>query len=171
MPYLLVTYLVYHGSLDTWTVVHMTAAKFEPLIFSVWGLALSNETNIFIFMILDDFCLLPAWFCYVIINVRWNIRDPGKLLTCTRQHNPRIPATEGRWSSALHEAEVTVTGISGPNCSLRSALEQNYVETASKVEATRYDMGKQCKGEGKYKCVPVTNKELRHEDVWGSVGK
>jgi hypothetical protein len=22
------------------------------------------------FMILDDFCLLPAWFCYVIINVR-----------------------------------------------------------------------------------------------------
>jgi hypothetical protein len=22
-------------------------------------------------MILDDFCLLPAWFCYVIINVRY----------------------------------------------------------------------------------------------------
>jgi hypothetical protein len=34
----------------------MTAAKFEPLIFSVWGLALSNVANIFIFMILDDFC-------------------------------------------------------------------------------------------------------------------
>jgi hypothetical protein len=28
----------------------------------VWGLALSNVVNIFIFMILDDFCLLPAWF-------------------------------------------------------------------------------------------------------------
>jgi hypothetical protein len=48
----------------------MTAAKFETLIFSVWGLALSNVANIFIFMILDDFCLLPALFCYVIINVR-----------------------------------------------------------------------------------------------------
>jgi hypothetical protein len=36
----------------------MTAAKFEPLIFSVWGLALSNFANIF--MILDDFCLLQS---------------------------------------------------------------------------------------------------------------
>jgi hypothetical protein len=35
----------------------VTAAKFKPLIFSVWGLALSNGTNIFIFMILDDFPL------------------------------------------------------------------------------------------------------------------
>jgi hypothetical protein len=46
MPYLLGTTAL----LDTWTVVHMTAAKFEPLIFSVWGLALSNITNIFIFI-------------------------------------------------------------------------------------------------------------------------
>jgi hypothetical protein len=56
MPYLLGTTAV----LDTWTVVHMTASKFEPLIFSVWGLALSNVANILIFMVLDDFCLLPA---------------------------------------------------------------------------------------------------------------
>jgi hypothetical protein len=54
MPYLLGAMEV----LDTWTVVHMTAAKFEPRIFSVWGLALSNVMNIF--MIFDDFCLLPA---------------------------------------------------------------------------------------------------------------
>jgi hypothetical protein len=60
--------LHYNDSLDTWTVIHMTAAKFKPLIFSVSGFALSNEANIF--MILDDFCLLPAWFCYVFINVR-----------------------------------------------------------------------------------------------------
>jgi hypothetical protein len=38
----------------------MTAAKFKPLIFSVSGFALSNVANICIFMILDDFCLLPA---------------------------------------------------------------------------------------------------------------
>jgi hypothetical protein len=42
MPYLLGTTAV------------MTAAKFEPLIFSVWGLALSNGTNIFISIVLDD---------------------------------------------------------------------------------------------------------------------
>jgi hypothetical protein len=39
----------------------MTAAKFKPLIFSVWGLALSNGTNIFIFMIFGYYpssCLL-----------------------------------------------------------------------------------------------------------------
>jgi hypothetical protein len=48
----------------------MTATKFKPLIFSVLGFALSNVANIFIFMNLDDFCLLPARFCYLIINIR-----------------------------------------------------------------------------------------------------
>jgi hypothetical protein len=61
--------LHYNDSLVTWTIIHMTAAKFKPLIFSVSGLDLSNVANIF--MILDDFCLLPAWFCYAIINVRY----------------------------------------------------------------------------------------------------
>jgi hypothetical protein len=37
----------------------MTAAKFKPLIFPVVGFALSNVANIFIAMILNDFCLLP----------------------------------------------------------------------------------------------------------------
>jgi hypothetical protein len=60
-----------NDSLVTWTVIHMTASKFKPLIFSVSGFALSNVSNIFIFMILDDFSLLPAWFCYLIINVRY----------------------------------------------------------------------------------------------------
>jgi hypothetical protein len=36
----------------------MTAAKFKPLIFSVSGFALSNVAYIFIFMILDDFCVI-----------------------------------------------------------------------------------------------------------------
>jgi hypothetical protein len=47
-----------NDSLDTWTVIHMTAAKFKPLIFSVSGFALSIVANSFIFMILDDFYLL-----------------------------------------------------------------------------------------------------------------
>jgi hypothetical protein len=66
--------LHYNDSLDTWTVIHMTAAKFKPLIFSVSGFALSNVANILIFMILDEFCLLSAWFCYVIINV-WYMKS------------------------------------------------------------------------------------------------
>jgi hypothetical protein len=46
-------------SLDTWTVVQMTAAKFKSLIFSVLGFALSDIANIIIFMILNYFCLIP----------------------------------------------------------------------------------------------------------------
>jgi hypothetical protein len=45
--------LHYNDSLDTWTVVHMTAAKLKPLIFSVSGFAWSIVANVFIFMILD----------------------------------------------------------------------------------------------------------------------
>jgi hypothetical protein len=41
----------YHSSSDTWTVVHMTASKFKPLILSVLGFALSNIANIFIFRV------------------------------------------------------------------------------------------------------------------------
>jgi hypothetical protein len=37
----------YNGSLVTWTVVCLTAAKFKPLVFSVTGFALSNGANIF----------------------------------------------------------------------------------------------------------------------------
>jgi hypothetical protein len=37
----------------------MTAAKVKPFIFPVLGFALSNVAKILIFMILDDFCLLP----------------------------------------------------------------------------------------------------------------
>jgi hypothetical protein len=48
----------------------MTATKFKPFIFYVLGFALSNVASIFIFVILDDFCLLPALFCYLIVNVR-----------------------------------------------------------------------------------------------------
>jgi hypothetical protein len=51
-------------------VVNMTAAKFKPLVFPVLGFALSNIANIFVLMILYDFCLLPALFSYVIVNVR-----------------------------------------------------------------------------------------------------
>jgi hypothetical protein len=46
--------------LDTWMVVHVTAAKFKPLILSMSGFNLSNVANIPIIMILNDLCLLPA---------------------------------------------------------------------------------------------------------------
>jgi hypothetical protein len=50
----------YNGSLVTCTVVCLTAAKFKPLALFVTGFALSNGANIFVIMILYDFCLLPA---------------------------------------------------------------------------------------------------------------
>jgi riboflavin transporter FmnP len=76
--------LHYHGSLDTWMVVQMTADKFKSLIYSVSGFALSNLANIFIFVILDGFCLLPAWFCYVIIDVQ-NLES---LMHITKRYTP-----------------------------------------------------------------------------------
>jgi hypothetical protein len=50
----------YNSSLVTGMVVCLTATKFKPHIFLVSGFALSNVANIFIFMILYDFCLFPA---------------------------------------------------------------------------------------------------------------
>jgi hypothetical protein len=48
----------YIESLDTWTVVWSTSAKFKPLTFSVTAFAFSNIVNIFVHMILYVFCLL-----------------------------------------------------------------------------------------------------------------
>jgi hypothetical protein len=68
MPILLV--LCCNGSSVTWTVVSLTTVKFQLLIFSVSGFALSYTTNMFIIMILYDFSLLPAQFCYIIVYIR-----------------------------------------------------------------------------------------------------
>jgi hypothetical protein len=46
----------YNGSLITWTVVSLIIAKFKPLIISVSGFALSYTANMFILIILYDFC-------------------------------------------------------------------------------------------------------------------
>jgi hypothetical protein len=62
--------LCHNGSLVTWTVVSLTTAKFKPLIFSMSGFALSCTANMFILMILYDFCLLPAQICYIIVCIR-----------------------------------------------------------------------------------------------------
>jgi hypothetical protein len=52
--------LGYNGILVTLSVIRLTAAKFNPRIFSVLGFALSSISNMLIFMILYDLCLLPA---------------------------------------------------------------------------------------------------------------
>jgi hypothetical protein len=64
--------LFYNGSLVTWTVASLTTAKFKPLIFPMSRFALSYTMNIFILMILFDFCLSPAQFCYkrIIVYIR-----------------------------------------------------------------------------------------------------
>jgi hypothetical protein len=47
----------------------MTAAKLKLLVFSVSGFTSTNIANI-----LYDFCLLPVWVCYVIVNI-WNLES------------------------------------------------------------------------------------------------
>jgi hypothetical protein len=51
--------LRYSSSLDTWTVVRLTATKFKPVMFSVQGFDLAYIADIRIFKILYNFCLLP----------------------------------------------------------------------------------------------------------------
>jgi hypothetical protein len=48
----------------------LTADNFKSLSFSVSGFALSYAANILIPMILYDFCLFPAHFCYIIVYIR-----------------------------------------------------------------------------------------------------
>jgi hypothetical protein len=61
--------LCYNGSLVIWKVVSLTTAKFKPLISSVSGFALFYAANVFILMILYDFCLSSAQFCYIIVCI------------------------------------------------------------------------------------------------------
>jgi hypothetical protein len=56
--------LCYNGNLVTLTVVSLTTAKFKPVTFSVSGFTLSYIANMFILMILYDFCLLSAQYEY-----------------------------------------------------------------------------------------------------------
>jgi hypothetical protein len=64
------TYLMLQRQLITWTDISFTTAKFNPLIFSVYGIALFYTVNMFILMILYDFCMLPTHFCYIIVYTR-----------------------------------------------------------------------------------------------------
>jgi hypothetical protein len=50
---------------------HLNGCKLDcHQVFSVSGLALSYAANMFILMILYDFCLLPARFCYIIAYIQ-----------------------------------------------------------------------------------------------------
>jgi hypothetical protein len=62
--------LCYNGSLVISTVVTLTAVKFEPLIFYISVFALSYVVNMFILMILYDFCLSPVQFCCIIVYIQ-----------------------------------------------------------------------------------------------------
>jgi hypothetical protein len=57
---------------------HLTTAKFKPLIFSMSGFTLTYTTNMFILMVLYDFCLWSAQFCYII---SWRLKAVCKSRT------------------------------------------------------------------------------------------
>jgi predicted MPP superfamily phosphohydrolase len=65
----LTTPLLY-SSLDIRTVVHLTATKFQSFMLSVPSFTVSYATNILLIVILNDFCLFSAYFCYEVIYVR-----------------------------------------------------------------------------------------------------
>jgi hypothetical protein len=77
--------LCYNGSLVTSTVVSLTTAKFKFLIHSVSGFTLSYTKNMFILVILYDFCLSRAQFYYIIVYI-------GKVCKSqTRVHLGKFP--------------------------------------------------------------------------------
>jgi hypothetical protein len=78
------TGLWYDGSLVTWTVVSLTAAKFKSLIFSMSGFSCYDVANICIFVLLYDLCLFPAQSHYVIINT-WYLESHVQLTDRTAQ--------------------------------------------------------------------------------------
>jgi hypothetical protein len=59
-------------------IVSLTAAEFKPLIFSVSGFILSYAANMVILTIFNDLCLLPAQFCYIIVNI-WKVESCVKI--------------------------------------------------------------------------------------------
>jgi hypothetical protein len=62
--------LCYNGNLVTWMVPSFTTAKFKPPISSMSGFTLSYTANMFILVILHDFCLLRAQFLYRLMLFR-----------------------------------------------------------------------------------------------------
>jgi hypothetical protein len=66
--------LCYNDSLATWTAVNLTTAKFKPFIFFMPASALSYIANMFILIILYDFCLLPEQFCYMTVYI-WKVES------------------------------------------------------------------------------------------------
>jgi hypothetical protein len=62
--------LCYNGSVVILTVVSLNTVNFKPLMFSMSGFTLFYTADMFILMILYDFCLLPAQFYYIIIYIR-----------------------------------------------------------------------------------------------------
>jgi hypothetical protein len=53
-------------------IVYLIATKYEPFMFPMLGFVFAHVSNIYIIVILYDFCLLPAYLGYVIVNV-WNL--------------------------------------------------------------------------------------------------
>jgi hypothetical protein len=86
--------LCYNGSLVFWTVVSLTTAKFKPLLFSTSGFTLSYTANMFILMILYDFCLSPAQFCYIIVYIR-------KVESCVQVADRCAPWKISNWPGVL----------------------------------------------------------------------
>jgi hypothetical protein len=79
----------------------MTAAKFKPLIFPVWGLALSNVANI-IFKILDDFCLYALFSSWLPLYTHSCVPSPhGSQAVGYEGHGQSTAAV---WSSVVSMA-------------------------------------------------------------------
>jgi hypothetical protein len=96
----------YNGSLVTWTVLCLAAAKFKPLVSSMSSFTSSDIANIFIlifiFMILYDFCLL--------LGYTWRSIH-SKPIYMDRQWTVTWPIACSSICSALHSCRIITVSL------------------------------------------------------------
>jgi len=103
----------FYCSLDTWTIVRLTATKCEPFMLSMLGFAFACVSNIHNIMILNDSCLLPVYFGYTIANIR-NLERQSMTWYCVLQAPFIVRNFSSRPSSqrVLHQRPVRCLHLS-----------------------------------------------------------
>jgi hypothetical protein len=113
----------------------MTTARFKPLVFSVSGFALSYIANMFILMILYDFCVSPAKFCYVIAyigQVESRVQIAGQCESWKNYPSLHSPGTDRTENVSSIIACYLIAGKTCPqNCSPATVVVLSPVYTAA----------------------------------------
>jgi ABC-type Fe3+-siderophore transport system permease subunit len=108
--------LCYNGSLVIWTYVSLITVKFKPIIFSLSGYTLSYTANMFILMIVCDFCLSPAQVYYITVHKRSGSQSESELHCDWRLVSRSVLVSSpvwGSWPDINYCLTVTLLSLGG----------------------------------------------------------